>query len=151
MAKVCCSLCFENRNLKNYRFDDSCVTGINPENVLRQQPYMLYYIRTSPKHIPSKIPMSPIQRQKSFESKPAVKSPENKFRNTFVTNNNSFEKKSPIVKLNTKFIGPERPKPQFNAGQHEKPLLKPTKFKPSNGYQKSHGLVKTDHTKKSPR
>jgi len=135
---------------------------------MRQQPYMLYYTRTSPIYVPRKIPVSPIQRQRSFETSPiqrqksfefkptAAKSPENKFRNTFVSNNNP-EKKSPITKspvLTSKFIGPERPTKPNTSNQNDKTILKPSKFKPSNGFQKSPGgfvKVKPDPSKKQTR
>jgi len=107
------------------RFDDSCVTNTGLNNVMMQQPYMLYYIRSSPTIVPrplvAKVPSSPIQKTKTFDSghrKPEVKDarPEIKFKNSFVAKEklvktNRFEPiASPVKEMKNRFIGPERPK-----------------------------------------
>ena len=101
---------------------------------MRQQPYMLYYIRTSPiamaRSIAPALPASPVQRQKSFDNKESGP----KFRNTFVTKDktNLFDKAT--AKLSQKFIGPDRPKP--TGGDV---LKSPIKLKPANGFSSKNG------------
>ena len=111
--------------MSNFRFDDSCVTNTGLNNVMMQQPYMLYYIRSSPTIVPrplvAKVPSSPIQKTKTFDSghrKPEMKEarPEIKFKNSFVakeklvTSNRFDPMASPAKEMKNRFIGPERPK-----------------------------------------
>jgi len=88
------------------RFDDSCVTPTSLENVLRQQPYMLYYVRTDTPFWCKKRPNSSPVRSPVPAKVPAVSpvTPTNNQlpKNPFISTPSPSPKKGPL-------IGPQRP------------------------------------------
>ena len=124
-----------------YRYDDSCVTQVGVSSVIRNQPYLLYYVRTSAPYIPRAIQnvqkaasspsvFSPSQRTPSPQSRPG-QSPNGRPK----SDQNLAKKFKPAFEPKDRVIS------AFNRPQEKKTFIGPSQPVKNAEKRKSLGIV----------